>query len=80
VAGTLKKPLLAEFVRMISDLGLEVQGPFGMLTGSESPQQGTWQSRFLDAPHLRIAGGTDEIQRNIVGERLLGWPQEPTSV
>jgi alkylation response protein AidB-like acyl-CoA dehydrogenase len=78
VAATLKKLLLAGFVRSVSDLGLEVQGPFGMLSGSAAPNEGTWQSRFLDAPHLRIAGGTDEIQRNIVGERVLGLPPEPT--
>ena len=76
-ASSLKKLLLADFVRAASDVGLEAQGPFGMLTGSAAPYGGTWQSRFLDAPHLRIAGGTDEIQRNIVAERLLGLPPEP---
>jgi alkylation response protein AidB-like acyl-CoA dehydrogenase len=75
-ASSLKKLLLADFVRAASDAGLEVQGPFGMLTGSAAPDGGMWQSRFLDAPHLRIAGGTDEIQRNIVAERLLGLPPE----
>ena len=49
-----------------------------MLSGKGAPDGGTWQARFFDAPHLRIAGGTDEIQRNIVGERILGLPPEPS--
>lgn len=39
--------------------------------------KGAWQTLFLTAPSLSIRGGTDEIQRNIVGERVLGLPQEP---
>ena len=75
-SSSLKKLLLANFVRQASDLGLELQGPFGMLAGKGALDHGTWQSRFLDAPHLRIAGGTDEIQRNIVAERILGLPPD----
>ena len=36
-----------------------------------------WQTLWLTAPSLSIRGGTDEIQRNIVGERVLGLPGEP---
>ena len=38
-----------------------------------------WSKRFLHSPSLHIAGGSDEIQRNIVGEQVLGLPQEPSA-
>jgi len=36
-----------------------------------------WTEHVLGAPGYRLAGGTDEIQRNIIGERVLGLPREP---
>jgi alkylation response protein AidB-like acyl-CoA dehydrogenase len=36
-----------------------------------------WGSHVLGAPGFRIAGGSDEIQRTIIGERILGLPKEP---
>jgi alkylation response protein AidB-like acyl-CoA dehydrogenase len=36
-----------------------------------------WSTLWLTAPSLSIRGGTDEIQRNIVGEHVLGLPGEP---
>ena len=38
-----------------------------------------WTEHLLGAPGYRIAGGSDEIQRNIIGERVLGLPAEPRS-
>jgi len=35
-----------------------------------------WQQRFLFAPAIRIAGGSNEVQRNIMAERVLGLPGE----
>ena len=59
-----------------SDLAGSLLGPaFGADTG----EWGTfaWSDYLCSTPGLRIAGGTDEIQHNILGERILGLPKEP---
>jgi acyl-CoA dehydrogenase len=62
--------------RMIKDvasLAVDLEGPAGTV---EDPDD-RWQSTFLVSPSLSIRGGTDEIQHNIIGERVLGLPPEP---
>jgi alkylation response protein AidB-like acyl-CoA dehydrogenase len=44
---------------------------------TEEPGTFAWTEHLLGAPGYRIAGGADEIQRNIIAERLLGLPPEP---
>ncbi|MDZ7731980.1 MAG: acyl-CoA dehydrogenase family protein [Acidimicrobiia bacterium] len=66
--------LLAERV----DLAVELEGAHGMLL-ADAPAQGFWQLQHLAQFKSRIGGGTNEVHRNMVGERALGLPSEPRS-
>ena len=54
-------------------LGVDLQGQAGALMDAEYGAQSEW----LASPGMRLAGGTDEIMRNIIAERVLGLPAEP---
>ena len=58
-------------------LVVELQGPGGMLVGDDAPFTGKFQDLFMGQWAPRIGGGTDQIQRNIIGERVLGLPGDP---
>jgi alkylation response protein AidB-like acyl-CoA dehydrogenase len=64
-------------LRRICDLVSLALGPRLL---ADTGEWGTyaWSELVLGVPGVRIAGGTDEIMRNIVGERVLGLPKEPT--
>jgi alkylation response protein AidB-like acyl-CoA dehydrogenase len=70
------KLAFAEHFRRLASLAKALQGASGMLAddGSENAATLTW--RFLFSPSTGIAGGTDEVQRSIIGERVLGLPRE----
>jgi alkylation response protein AidB-like acyl-CoA dehydrogenase len=61
------------------DAFLEMLGAHGMLWHDDAPFDGWFVDLFLAQWAPRIGGGTDQIQRNIVGERVLGLPKEPRS-
>ena len=61
-----------------SAIALGLQGPMGAIAGVDGHENGQWQEQFLAQWSSRIGGGTDEVQRNIIGERVLGLPREPS--
>jgi hypothetical protein len=54
-----------------------LQGPAGALADENASEEGYWQTQFLGQFGVRIGGGTDEVQANVIGERALGLPGEP---
>ena len=74
--SSVSKLFYAQMAREIAEVTLAVQGPRGMLLGPDAPEEGYWQQQFLTAPSLRIAAGSDEVQRNVIGERVLGLPHD----
>lgn len=68
--GPLVKLAMTEFETTRTGASVDMLGPAGAGVGDR-------QEAFLYAPGMRVAGGTSEIQRNLIGERLLGLPREP---
>jgi alkylation response protein AidB-like acyl-CoA dehydrogenase len=61
----------------MASFAMDLEGILGSLyDGEEAPDDAAWQRSWLASPGLRLAGGTDEILRNIVAERVLGLPGE----
>jgi alkylation response protein AidB-like acyl-CoA dehydrogenase len=75
--GSVAKLAGALLSRRTSDLGMAIAGAAGQAWEAQDPRGDRWAMAVLMAPASRIAGGTDEVQRNIVGERVLGLPKEP---
>jgi alkylation response protein AidB-like acyl-CoA dehydrogenase len=63
--------------RLSRDLGLEIVGAHGMLADADAPRGGDVTLMALSSLVHGIQGGTEQIQRNILGERVLGLPKEP---
>jgi alkylation response protein AidB-like acyl-CoA dehydrogenase len=75
--GSITKLAASNVARLASDVHTAITGVDAMLTGPDSPHEGTIAEILVSVPAVSIAGGTDEIQRNIIAERLLGLPKEP---
>ncbi len=66
-----------DHLRRAANVGASLVGPAVLSADPQIGLAGRWQFHLLTAPSVRIASGTDQIQRNILGERALGLPREP---
>lgn len=75
--ASIAKLINASKFQQISALGMDLQDMAGIITDSDIVGDSImFQNGYMQSPGLRIAGGTDEIMRNIIAERVLGLPQE----
>jgi alkylation response protein AidB-like acyl-CoA dehydrogenase len=74
---SIMKLFMADHLRRTGSLGKAILGADGMLAGSREDGSNLLTWRFLQATAISIAGGTNEVQRSIIGERVLGLPRDP---
>jgi alkylation response protein AidB-like acyl-CoA dehydrogenase len=75
--ANIAKLMMSDLLRLQREVGNEIIGPYGMVVGADTPGNGGVQEMTLFSPGPSIYGGTDQVQRNIIGERVLGLPKEP---
>jgi alkylation response protein AidB-like acyl-CoA dehydrogenase len=76
-APNIAKLMMSDLLRLNRELGNEIIGADGMIMGAATMGGGLVQEMTLFSPGPSIYGGTDQVQRNIIGERVLGLPKEP---
>jgi alkylation response protein AidB-like acyl-CoA dehydrogenase len=76
-AGSIAKLVWSGWHRRLGELAMEVAGADGLTAAAAPYDLDSWQKLFLFSRADTIYGGSDEIQRNILAERVLGLPREP---
>jgi len=72
--NSIGKLVSGSMLQDIATFAADLQGASGALTEADADAAGVFQAMILQSPSMRIAGGTDEILRNIIAERVLGLP------
>ncbi|MGH3321314.1 MAG: acyl-CoA dehydrogenase family protein [Streptosporangiaceae bacterium] len=75
--GSARKLGRSRLARTGRDVGMRMLGARGLVITDDPHGAAAIRQRALSSPGASIAGGTDEIQRNVIGERVLGLPKEP---
>jgi alkylation response protein AidB-like acyl-CoA dehydrogenase len=74
--ASMTKLFASELSQRISRTGVKVLGLYGQLYGNDAPMRGRYESSYMTSLSSTIAGGTSEIQRNIIATRGLGLPRD----
>ncbi|KZY06269.1 MULTISPECIES: acyl-CoA dehydrogenase family protein [unclassified Sulfitobacter] len=74
--GSIGKLLLGKLRQEMGAFGMDLAGTSAGISAKAGDDMARWRNEYLTAPGNRIAGGSDEIQRTIIGERILGLPPE----
>jgi alkylation response protein AidB-like acyl-CoA dehydrogenase len=75
--ASLRKALADPHGKVVYELAVDLMGPAGTLAGGyEDGSWAEWSDGFLFSPALTVGGGTSEVLRNIIAERLLGLPHD----
>src|ERR1700758_4904618 len=72
--NSIGKLVAGSMIQEVAMFALDLEGAAGVLSGAEAELAGKFQAMLLRAPGTRVEGGTDEIMRNIIAERVLGLP------
>jgi alkylation response protein AidB-like acyl-CoA dehydrogenase len=77
VLALMNKLVYSEYTQNLAELGCEILGPEAALWmgDPDAPADAEWPRAYMNSFGMTIGGGTSEIQRNILGERVLGLPK-----